>query len=294
MQPVNDPTPRRDPAPTRLAYRLHRLWLTPFFRALLRVGVPAFLLVFSAGWYFSDSARREVVTGKVMELRRAIEERPEFMVNLMAIDGASPELADDIREVLPVDFPISSFDLDLGAMRTIVAGLDAVAGADLRIRDGGVLQVTVSERLPAVVWRSRHGLELLDDEGHRVAPLAARSVRADLPVIAGDGADAAVDEALALFHAAAPLKGRLRGLSRMGARRWDVVLDRDQRILLPETGAVAALQRVIALDQADDMLERDLMIVDMRNAARPTLRMAPGAVDEMRRIKSLEAGVILQ
>ena len=291
MQPV---TPKRDPAPTRLAYRLHRLWLTPFFRALLRVGVPVFALVFSAGYYFSDAERREAVATTYLELRRSFEERPEFMVNLMAIDGASTELSDDIREVLPVDFPISSFDLDLGAMRGIVAGLDAVARADLRIRDGGVLQVTVVERVPAVVWRSRHGLELLDAEGHRVAPLAARTVRGDLPVIAGDGADKAVGEALQLMAAAAPLNDRMRGLARVGARRWDVVLDRDQRIMLPETGAVAALQRVIALDQADDMLERDLMVVDMRNAARPTLRMAPGAVDEMRRIKSLEAGVILQ
>ncbi|KGB80461.1 hypothetical protein JT55_18935 [Rhodovulum sp. NI22] len=78
----------------------------------------------------------------------------------------------------------------------------------------------------------------------------------------------------------------------MGERRWDVVLDRDQRILLPERGAVEALERVIALDQAEDMLERDLMAVDMRNADRPTLRMSPEAVEELRRVKTLETGAI--
>ncbi|MGB8622418.1 MAG: cell division protein FtsQ/DivIB, partial [Paracoccaceae bacterium] len=99
-----------------------------------------------------------------------------------------------------------------------------------------------------------------------------------------------VGEAMELLEAARPLAPRLRGLVRMGDRRWDVVLDRDQRILLPETDAVQALERVIALNQAEDMLERDLLVVDMRNAERPTLRMTPGAVEDMRRIKTLEAG----
>jgi hypothetical protein len=49
-----------------------------------------------------------------------------------------------------------------------------------------------------------------------------------------------VPEALALVAAARPAVPRLRGLVRMGERRWDLVLDRDQRILLPETRARCA------------------------------------------------------
>lgn len=289
MQQVS---PRRDPAPTRLAYRMNRLWLTPLFRALLRVGLPTFCVVFALGWFLAEQDRRDDLVVRFSEMRSAIEERPEFMVKLMAVDGASAELGDDIREVVPLDFPLSSFDLDLEQMRQTIAGLDAVAKVDIRIRPGGILQVNIEERLPAIIWRSRDGLELLDAEGHRVAPLAARAERADLPIVAGDGADAKVAEALELFDAAYPIAARVRGLVRMGARRWDLVLDRDQRILLPETGAVQALERVIALNQVEDMLERDLVAVDMRNAARPTLRLAPGAVEELRRIKMIEAGDI--
>jgi len=293
MQPVNE-TPRRDPAPTRLAYRLNRLWLTPLFRALLRVGVPMFVMAFCVVWYFSDEARRDAVSLAISDVRRSIEERPEFMVKLMVIENASDEVADDVREVVPLDFPMSSFDLDLETMRKTVTELDAVARAELRIRPGGILEVSIVERVPAIVWRSRNGLELLDVEGHRVAPLYDRADRPDLPLIAGDGADQHVPEALLLFSAAHPLDTRLRGLTRMGERRWDVVLDRGQRILLPEQGAVATLERVIALAQAEDMLERDVVTIDMRNVARPTLRLTEGAVEEMRRIKNIEAGVIVQ
>ena len=107
---------------------------------------------------------------------------------------------------------------------------------------------------------------------------------------AGDGADAHVPEAVALIRAAAPLASRLRGLERMGERRWDVVLDRNQRIMLPEKGAVHALERAIALDQAVDMLGRDIAAVDLRLPRRPTMRLNAGAVEEYTRIKAMETG----
>lgn len=281
---------RRDPAPSRWAYRFQRLWLTPVFRSLLRTGIPAFSVVFFVGWSLTDPATRDRIEAGFAGVRQSVAERPEFMVRLMAIDGASTALADEIREILPVDLPASSFDLDLDAMQEVVAGLDAIATADLRIKPGGVLQVSVTERVPAVVWRVFGVLELLDETGRRVAPIAHRADRADLPLITGEGADKAVPEALALIKASAPMAGRLRGLVRMGERRWDVVLDRDQRILLPPDQPIPALERVLALDTAQDLLARDLAVVDMRNPDRPTLRMAPAAVEELRRIRTIEAG----
>jgi cell division protein FtsQ len=74
----------------------------------------------------------------------------------------------------------------------------------------------------------------------------------------------------------------------MGERRWDMVLDRDQRILLPGQDPVAALNRVIALDQAQDMLARDLSIVDMRLPRRPTIRLAQPALADIRNSEFIE------
>jgi cell division protein FtsQ len=133
----------------------------------MRVGLPLVLIIAAGVAFFSNPSRLDDLNDKVAEIRRSIEERPEFMVKVMAIDGASRLLADDIRSVIPVDLPLSSFDLDLEQMREEVEGLDAVAKADLRIRSGGILQLSVTERDPAIVWRSPEGLSLLDAEGHR-------------------------------------------------------------------------------------------------------------------------------
>lgn len=265
---------KRDPAPSRLSYRIERLWLTPLFRLGIRVGVPLVLAFAVGALWLADSGRRDAIRLAYERVLTSIQERPEFMVTMMAVDGASEPVDRAIRSMLPVELPVSSFQLDLEAMRATIEQIDAVASAELHVRKGGVLQITVVERQPEILWRSAYGLEMLDRTGHRVATLLDRSARPELPVIAGDGADGQVDEALRLFAAAGPLGPRVRGLIRIGERRWDVVLDRDQRILLPEDDPVTALQRVAALDSAQDMMARDLTIVDMRNPARPTVRRA--------------------
>nr|WP_207186932.1 cell division protein FtsQ/DivIB [Rhodovulum imhoffii] len=277
-------------APSRWAYRAERLWLTPVVRNGLRFGVPVLVLGGLAAFYLGDPANRAVLLNAGLELRRSIVERPEFMVSSVSIVGASPEVAEDIGDVMGLDFPVSSFDLDLDPVRQAVTGLDAIARADLFIRPGGVLEVRVVERTPRILWRSENGLELLDREGHRVGAVTRRGARADLPLIVGQGAEVAVPEALALLAAARPVEARLRGLVRMGERRWDVVLDRGQRILLPEEGALAALERVMALDQAEDLLSRDVVAVDLRIPARPTLRMGPNAQKIFQEIKAMELG----
>ena len=281
--------PRRDPAPSRLAYRMERLWLRPIVRRAVRLGLPLAACAAALSWYVADPARVRVVTDTAAELRRAFETRPEFMVHLMAIDGASPELAHAVRETVHLELPLSSFDIDLDRIRTEIGRIDAVAEVAVRIRAGGLLQIDITEREPALVWRVGNGLMLVDATGHPIAATPARADWPELPLIAGPGANAAAEEALALAEAAAALAERLRGLVRRGERRWDLVLTRGQRILLPAEGAVAAVERLIALDEARDLLARDVTHVDLRLPHRPTLRLSETAMAELHRIRALEA-----
>jgi cell division protein FtsQ len=276
VQPLNPSfdAPRRDPAPSRVAYRMHRLWLTPLFRTLLKRGLPVALVAGFGAWVIADSGRRETLQLEYARLVRSIEERPEFMVELVAIDGATPALQDAIRKSIPVSLPVSSFELDLGWMHDQIMKLDAVQAVNIRVRKGGILQFDVTERQPVLVWRTERGIEMLDATGHPVGPVSARLERPDLPLVTGVGADAAVPEALAIFAAAGPLLPRVRGLVRLGERRWDIVLDQGQRLMLPEANPVNALEQILALDQATDLLSREVSVVDMRNDRHPTLRLS--------------------
>lgn len=274
--------PMRDPAPSRWAYRMQRIMLTPHLRRLIRVGLPMLAVATCVGIYFSSETRRAAIIDTFVDLKEKFEHRPEFMVTLASIEGCSKDLAEAVRARMDVKLPQSSFDLDLEAARARIEGLDAVKSAELRVRSGGVLQVIVTERQPVAIWRMDEGLTLVDDTGHRVASLISRADRPDLPLIAGAGADKAAAEALEILAAAGPLAPRIRGLVRMGERRWDLVLDRDQRILLPTENPVRAVERLLALDHAQDIVNRDLLTVDLRLPNRPTLRLSPYALTQLR------------
>jgi cell division protein FtsQ len=279
---------RRDPAPSKWAYRAQRWMLTPYVRSFLRTGLPLLAVIGAATAWLGHEPNREALIAKLTHLRQEFEARPEFRVSLARIEGASPELAEAVRARLDLTLPMSSFHIDLDAVRSRIEVLDAVLRADLRVRAGGVLQINITERLPVAVWRTETGLMLLDENGHRVAGLLSRADRPDLPLVAGDGADRAMAEALALFDAAGPLLPRIRGLVRMGERRWDMVLDRNQRILLPEENPVQALERLLALDHVQDIMNRDILTVDLRSDHRPTLRLTPNALAELRRAQGIE------
>ena len=281
------PRLRRDPAPSRLTYRLQRMWLTPLYRRVVRVGLPAFALAMIGGLWLADEDRRATLTGTVASFVSDIQSREEFQVRMMTIEGASPVVDRALRAMLPVDLPASSFDIDLPALRLQVMQLDAVESIDLRIKPGGILSAVVKEREPAILWRHQRGIEILDRGGHRVASVTSREVRPDLPLISGEGADLVTEEALALFDAAGPILPRVRGLVRRGERRWDLVLDFNQRIMLPETGAVVALEAAIALDRAEDMLGRDINVVDLRDPSRPVLRLGVDARNTIRTARGL-------
>jgi cell division protein FtsQ len=258
------------------------------FHKLIRVGLPLAVMAGGVAWVAGQPELRSEVHARLLDMQAYVEQRPEFTVHMVSVEGASPELEEDVREVLPIALPISSFDLDLDALKDVIADLDAVADVTVRVQAGGLLDVKIKERIPALVWQTRAALALLDAEGHRVGPIEARAAHAKLPLIVGPGADKAVTEALQLLEIAQPVALRLVGLQRVGERRWDVVLTGGQRIMLPETGAVHALTRAMAVDSAQELLARDVAVLDMRLPDRPTLRLRPAAVEALWAIRQVD------
>lgn len=271
-----------DPSPTRIEYKARRLWLTPIFRAFVRTGVPAFIIVFSALAYFSDEERVNQLSMLVTDARASVETRPEYMVNTLIIEGAGDTLAREIRTSLGFEFPISAFHVDLDKMRHDLVVRTAVSNAVVMIQSGGILAIDVDEVHPAAVWRREDTLALLSPQGDILRYVTDRTGYEDLPLIAGQGADEVLGEVAQLFAETGPIQAQLRGFVRVGERRWDIILSGDRKIALPEDEPVQALKDILVLSQAQDLLARGITLIDYRNKARPTVRLQEGALAELR------------
>lgn len=283
MQPI---VPRHDPSPSRMRYRFERLWLKKSVRQVVQFWLPVGLGAWVVFATLGNATVQTTMDSGLTGLRDTVAERPQLQVTMLSMPEASVDLQAQIFAVAGISLPSSALDIDVEQIKAAVEKLDSVETATVMMHSDGLLEIHTVERVPTIVWRDGDTLRLIDTDGNRVAVLARRSARGDLPLIVGVGAENNVPEIMSLLAVIGPVEDRLRGFVRVGERRWDVVLDRGQTIMLPEAGAVTALRRVMALHQTEDMLARDIIIVDMRNGARPVLRLTDEAISELRRLRA--------
>lgn len=263
---------KRDPAPSRLGYKFSRWMLSPFIKKLVFFGMPLIILLLPVFIFLKDQNNKNLVEEIVLDFYRKVIERPEFMLSALSIQGSSDSLNAEIREILGLNFPISSFDLDLADLRNKVLSLPPVETAEVRLEGGSILHVKVKEKVPALLLKDDTGIHVLNKNGDYIRPLLSTEYGLKLPVITGEGAQKAASEAFILFSALYDKLDEVRGLVLVGGRRWNIVLNSGQVIMLPEKKSEQAVQKILILDKAEKILSRDIAVFDFRLPYRITLR----------------------
>lgn len=273
MQQIGFPKlKKRDPAPSRLGYKFSRWMLSPFIKKLVFFGMPLIILLLPVFIFLKDQNNKNLVEEIVFDFYRKVIERPEFMLSALSIQGSSDSLNAEIREILGLNFPISSFDLDLADLRNRVLSLPPVETAEVRLEGGSILHVKVKEKVPALLLKDDTGIHVLNKNGDYIRPLLSTEYGSKLPVITGEGAQKAAAEAFILFSALYDKLDEVRGLVLVGGRRWNIVLKSGQVIMLPEKKSEQAVQKILILDKAEKILSRDIAVFDFRLPYRITLR----------------------
>lgn len=266
--PYKRARPRR--APSKAMFFLERLWYTRPFRWAALAGLPALALGAALAGYLSDPGNRGAWVSRVGALVESFHNRPEFMIFSLRVVSDSPEVMRHVEEALGLEFPVSSFDLDLDAIQARVVAIDMVEASEVEISREGVITIVVSERFPRLLWSFRDRDFLLDGKGK---PMSIHEIHGDVgrfPRVVGAGANEAVSEALSIFALAGERRLELWGLVRVGERRWDVVLADDAQILLPERDSLRALGDAIEVYAGGRFGE--VSVLDYRNPSRPALR----------------------
>ena len=271
-----------DPAPSRVAYRIMRLLLIPRLRLIFTLGFPSLLIFCATLGLFININVWENISAIKKDLKLAFVERPEFMIKVASIDGSSDELANEIREILPLDFPVSYFDVDIKYLHKVVNEIPAVASAAIKISAGGVLQINVAEKSPAFIWRKDNVMSVIDETGSFIRIANSRVDYPKLPLVVGEAADLAVSEISSLMQANEYFKDHVRAFIRVGERRWDLILENNVRIMLPQREFLAAFDRLMLMNEAGSLLSGRLSNIDMRLVVRPTVRVDTVSVDPLK------------
>ena len=266
---------KRDPAPSRIRYKFSRWMLSPLIKRSVLYGLPLIILATPILIYLQDQKNKEQVKEIAFDLYRKVIERPEFMLDVLSIEGASDSLNAEIREVLGLHFPISYFDLNLADLREKVLSLPPVEIAETHVKFGGILQIKVDEKTPALLLKKDMNFTVLSAHGEYIRSVSSREYFPNLPLITGVGAEDAAAQATALLKVIDEKIDQVRGLVYVGQRRWNIIMTSGQVIMLPENDPEQAIQKILILDKVEQILSREIEVFDFRLPSRITLRVPP-------------------
>ena len=270
-----------DPAPSIISYRLMRLMLIPRLRLILTLGIPSLVIFCGTLVFLLNINLHENIEALKEDLKRALVERPEFMIKVASVDGASDELAHEIREIMPLDFPVSYFDLDIKYLHKVLNDIPAVESAAIKVTVSGVLQIDISERTPAFIWRKDDVISVIDEKGKFIRLVTSRLDYPELPLVIGEAANLSIADISSLMEDNQYFLDQVRAFVRVGERRWDLVLDNNLRIMLPQTEFLAAFDRLMLMNHTGSLFSNQLSTIDMRLVERPTVRVGAVSVDPL-------------
>ena len=155
---------------------------------------------------------------------------------------------------------------DTGKARDLLLQYPWVKEAQVSVRLPNIIYVRITERVPAAVWQNQGTLSLIDAEGNFLEPVSLNAMP-DLPLVIGPGADRQEPAYQALMTAAPALKPRVRAATWVGNRRWNLLFDTGETMMLPEGADVAAatLRDFAQRDGTRPVLGRGYINIDLRN-----------------------------
>jgi cell division protein FtsQ len=194
-------------------------------------------------------------------------------VDNVIVEGREKTSAEVILAALEVRRGMPLFAFSPGRARERLLALGWVRDARVERRLPDTIFIDLVERRPAAIWQNKGNFALVDETGAVIGDENVGQYSA-LKVIVGEDAPENFAELFDMLESQPDLKERVVAAVRVGLRRWNVKLDNDMTVLLPEDGIEEAWATLAAAAVENELLERDVTRIDLRMPDRVTVRRA--------------------
>ncbi len=191
------------------------------------------------------------------------------MFGLAALDirlsGLKHHEANDVLAKIGVRPGGALFGFDAKKARASLQELDWIDSATVMRSFPNQLQIEVVEREPFVVWQHNGLLQVVDQNGKPMSGISPSATNLLMHVI-GEGANTAASELVNQMEATPVLFHEVKAATRVGSRRWNLVMKNGLKIALPEHDAAVALQTAQAAVVSEIARSGKVQMIDLRIA----------------------------
>ena len=199
-----------------------------------------------------------------------------MVVGDVIIEGRNRIDNDTLKSAIDVapNAPILGVDID--AIHARLTAISWVKAVQVRRALPDRLVISITERLPVALWLDAvGGPAVVDDEG---VVLTHENIASFGTLLAVEGKDSEKEagKLLALLKGQPDIAVRVKKAIHVSGRRWDIVLDNDMLLRLPEDDPGYALARASRAQLQEKVLDQDLKAIDLRQSDRIILEGKPG------------------
>lgn len=200
-----------------------------------------------------------------------------FSLRELKVEGRAETSKDDILAAVAAGKGDPILGLDIEAVRERLVALPWIVEASVERRFPDELVVLVKEAEPMALWQKKQQLYLVSRDGD-VIEAANIKKYAKLLIIVGDDAPLHAQPLFDMLALEPELRKRVTAAVFVGKRRWNLRLDNDIDVKLPETGASEAWRLLADLDRRHQLLAKNIVAIDLRSPDKVVVRQAPAAV----------------
>jgi cell division protein FtsQ len=204
-----------------------------------------------------------------------------FVVNQILVEGRVNSDVDIIRAILNLERGDPLLAFNPYEAKELIERISWVKAAHIERRLPDTVYILLQERRPLALWQHKGKLRVIDSEGTTLTD-ALRQDFSDLPIIVGEDAARYAPTLLGNLEAEPSIYKMLDSAIWLSERRWDLKLKNGVIVKLPDQREADALKRLSAEHELNQLLDRAVTHIDLRDPQRIIVKTVPGAVEAFR------------
>lgn len=230
-------------------------------RSIITTKVIAFIVLYLIFFnrYFID------VKNKIADIVYDASINAGFVLKNVVIEGRINASQNDILEALDARKGVAIIAINIDNVKNNLESNSWIRAAAIERKLPNTIYIAISEKTPIAIWQNNKKLYLIDALGNIITDQNIEKF-ANLLHVVGIDANIYADQLIHDISQHPNIAAKIISASRYGERRWNLNIEENITVKMPEIGFVVAFEYIAKLDRAGKLFNQNYKVIDLRDA----------------------------